>query len=465
MVRRAGGLLLLAVLAGCDGDDVAEDRPAPPEPTIPLRTRSFEAATGDLPNPERGAYVWVDLFRGKTLTNAFAGGYRLGFASVSLASWRSAPLDAAFLDGLGSGLAAARNAGLKVILRFRYSSAIGEADASKARILEHIGQLAPVLQANADVIAVLQAGFIGAWGEWHASTHRLDNPADESDVLGALLAALPASRMIQVRTPRDKRAIFGPDAVGEAEAWTGTGRSRVGHHNDAFLASANDFGTYRDPVQAEKDWLASDARFVPVGGESAAVNPPHSDGPEALKELQALRWSFINVSYHKSVVERWRQQGCLEEIRNRVGYRLGLLEASWPERTAPGGAFELAVRLKNDGFAAAYNERPVDVVLSNAVVRRSARLSLDARRWAPGVESSFTARLRLPPSLPPGTYRLALRLPDPSPSLQARPEYAIAFANRGTWDAETGDNVLTEQFLVEHGAPGLVDPDAVELEP
>ena len=32
-------------------------------------------------------------------------------------------------------------------------------------------QLKPVLQKNEDVIFVLQAGFVGAWGEWYYTTH------------------------------------------------------------------------------------------------------------------------------------------------------------------------------------------------------------------------------------------------------------------------------------------------------
>jgi hypothetical protein len=37
--------------------------------------------------------------------------------------------------------------------------------APKKIVLQHITQLAPVFKKNADVIAVLQEGFIGIWGE------------------------------------------------------------------------------------------------------------------------------------------------------------------------------------------------------------------------------------------------------------------------------------------------------------
>ena len=58
----------------------------------------------------------------------------------------------------------ARKAGIKIILRFAYSIAMDEPDAPLSVILQHLDQLKPILQENKDVIAVLQAGFIGSWG-------------------------------------------------------------------------------------------------------------------------------------------------------------------------------------------------------------------------------------------------------------------------------------------------------------
>src|SRR6185503_20934424 len=107
------------------------------------------------------------------------------------------------LDGLDSNFSDIRDAGVKAIIRFAYNEGPypdSEPDASKAMILRHIEQLTPLLQKNADIIAWLEAGFIGAWGEWHTSTHGLDNLIDKHDVLQALVAAVP-NRYVQVRYP------------------------------------------------------------------------------------------------------------------------------------------------------------------------------------------------------------------------------------------------------------------------
>jgi hypothetical protein len=41
-----------------------------------------------------------------------------------------------------------------------------------------------------------------------------------------------------------------------------------------------------------------------------------------------------------------------------------------------------------------------------------------------------------------GNYAVLLNLPDPMPTLRARPEYAIQLANANTWEASTGFNNL-----------------------
>jgi len=68
------------------------------------------------------------------------------------------------LQKMDADFAAAREAGVKLIVRFCYTEDMKEPDAPKNIVLAHIEQLKPVIQKNADVIYALQAGFIGTWG-------------------------------------------------------------------------------------------------------------------------------------------------------------------------------------------------------------------------------------------------------------------------------------------------------------
>lgn len=67
------------------------------------------------------------------------------------------------------------------MLRFAYETAfMGRAGTGPTLedVLRHMEQLKPFLAQNTDVIQVVQAGFIGAWSEWHSSFHGLEKTND-----------------------------------------------------------------------------------------------------------------------------------------------------------------------------------------------------------------------------------------------------------------------------------------------
>lgn len=434
---------------------------APADPQAkPAGPKKFVASDEEFPNPERGLMVFINLTEKHDLAYLRQKNLSLVFANVTLAAYRGGPIAADFLGKLDQGFQRVRASGLKIVLRFTYSGNIGEADAPKAIVLQHIAQLKPLLQAHGDVIAALQAGFIGAWGEWHGSTQGNDNPAVRREVVQALLDAIAPSRMVQVRTPAFKQAITGAAPLAEAEAFRGTPRARLGHHNDAFYSDANDMGTYVEPVTAGKDWVGQDSRFVVNGGET--TDRPRGGGAEFVQEMARTRWSFCHFRYGEDVRGAWEKEGHLPAIRKRLGYRFVLVDAAYPSSVRPGGQMVLTLRLRNEGFAAPFNPRPVRVVLSNSVARFDARLSVDPRRWEPG-EHKVSVRLSIPSKVPRGPYRLSLWLPDEATSLAGRPEYAIRFANAGTWDPKEGVNVLAEEVRISDNAPGLSTPGTKEF--
>ncbi|WP_438875234.1 DUF4832 domain-containing protein, partial [Bacillus cereus group sp. Bce033] len=71
-----------------------------------------------------------------------------------------------------------------------------------------------------------------------------------------------------------------PQPPTEAQAFDGSAVSRLGAHNDCFLASATDVGTYsEDPVQRERerDYVAAVASIAPFGGETCnALDDPNA---------------------------------------------------------------------------------------------------------------------------------------------------------------------------------------------
>merc|ERR1719265_23075 len=71
-------------------------------------------------------------------------------------------------------------------------------------------QLADLVQRNADILPVVAAGFVGAYGEWHTSEAHLDrNGTGLAQVVGSELSwFLPKSTRVQLRTPKWKLSVL-----------------------------------------------------------------------------------------------------------------------------------------------------------------------------------------------------------------------------------------------------------------
>ena len=428
-------------------DAGGDDTTLPPVPiTGPTTSATYTRTTALFPNPERGFYTGGGP---DNYARAASGGYTLVMRYVRLDDYRNSALPASFLNQLSNDLSGLRAHGLKVILRFSYNFGF-TADAPRDRVLQHIEQLTPVLQAHTDVIAVLQAGFIGAWGEWHSSTNNLLTRENRSAIANALLGAMDSSRMIQIRTPYHARDLF---ALPTAATAFGTSASaRVGQVNDCFLTNASDAGTFLSGA----DWTYAEAvsRYTVQGGETCEVGGlnARNDGATAVAEMARFHYDYLNHDYWSSIVNKWRTQGYFDEISRRLGYRYVLEETVAQSTATAGDTYSLNVRVHNEGFGKLYNPRPIQVVLrpvggGAAIV---ARASDDARRLLPlaGETVTMPLTIRVPAGTAAGRYDVFLALPDASASLAGDARYALRFANDGVWNATTGSNALNVQLEV-----------------
>src|SRR4051812_21229102 len=95
---------------------------APKQRTQSTVKHSYTPTDAFIANPERGFYRSVNLVRDRNLRRVRDSGHTLIFSSVRLDAARNSPLPAALLASLDAGLEAARQAGVKVILRFAYNN-------------------------------------------------------------------------------------------------------------------------------------------------------------------------------------------------------------------------------------------------------------------------------------------------------------------------------------------------------
>src|SRR5690606_11745814 len=228
-------------------------------------------------------------------------------------------------------------------------------------------QLAPLLQTNADVVFALEAGFIGAWGEWHSSTHALDDDlAAKRRIHDALLDAVPPHRMVALRFPTAIDRLVGD--LPPSMAFSTAPSARTGSHQDCFLGREHDFGTWGRAdrsIDEDKRRMGERGRFVIVGGETCARSP-RATCEVATDELEDLHFTYLNQDFHPGVIARFRRDGCYGEISRRLGYRLLLREAAYAVR---GDRLRVAFTLRNAGYAAPVNPRTAFVVLERGEAR------------------------------------------------------------------------------------------------
>ncbi|GMU96180.1 DUF4832 domain-containing protein [Ignavibacterium album] len=412
-------------------------------------------------NPERGFYTQLTTYNTQSpitlssLNNIKSQGRSIILRMYYLTNFRNVSLSQAMLTMIANDFNTIRQAGMKCILRFAYSDNIGQPDAPLNIILNHIDQMKPIFQQNGDVILVMQAGFIGAWGEWHSSTNGLDNVASRRAILFKILDALPSDRMVQVRTPKFKQEIFeNVNPIPPDSAFMETYYTRTGHHNDCFLASWDDYGTYTDTT-AEKQYLSDDCLFVPMGGETC--NPsPFSGCDNAVYQMRRLRWTYLNAGYHPTVLNNWTVNGCMNDIKRSLGYRFELLEGNYTNSLKPGDTFDFNLKLVNQGNASLFNPRDVELILieKNSGQKYVCKLPVDPRHWKPNDTTELNFQIGILNNQPLGNYDLFLNLPDADSNLHFNPSYSVRVANLNLWDAQNGYNKLNLELVIDTTSTG-----------
>lgn len=456
------------------------------------------------PNPERGFLIQSErvltlskprVFSSSISTtvenNMFTDGLnanmRLMLMLYYLDNFKNQDLPDAILNGFEQDMQILRTNGWKCVLRFAYGT--NKNDAELQWVQRHLEQLEPHLAANADVIYVIEAGFIGAWGEWYYTVNFSDNGdhashlnANRRSVIDALLAHTPADRFVLLRTPLTKVEYLGHTTLSNStsgiiasltltasNAFNGSDTARLGHHNDAFLSNYGDEGTYyngsSNDAAVMRQYVADETLYVPNGGETNITNDNlaeqrYADAPAA---MSTYHWSFCKSGYAYPMTDRWRSSGIYDTLNVHMGYRYNLLDAQFSDAVEPGGTMDVTINLCNSGYAPIYNERTAYLVLKNGSTSYSLPLTADPRRWLPNnAISTIQEQVSIPSDIPEGTYHLYLHLPDKYASIAADPRYAVRFANTGIWDAVTGMNDLCADIVIETStAIGDVNSDGV----
>lgn len=418
------------------------------------QNQTYTASTEVFSNPDRGFYHYSSSGSGSNysfLSASTLNSYRNQNMSVVqrifyLTQFTSSPISSTFLTNMQTDFNTIRNAGMKVMIRFAYSNSESAAvlDATKAQILAHIQQVAPVINANKDVIVMYQYGWIGAWGENYYSSQVADfgtgdytrytttQWANRKEVLDAMINATAVEIPIQVRYVEYKKRLY-PN-----------GHSRIGFYNDAFLGEWGDSGMFlvnsvqSAPSSADSTYLTTQTENLPMTGETNQVNAPRTNCSNAVLEMAKYNWSLINKDYLTDNINTWVSGGCYTEMDKKLGYRFELLNSSYANNT-------ITINLQNSGYANVYRSRKAYIVLRNTTTgaETSVEIAADLKAWKKSMAIQLTKNLS--GAVADGTYQLFLNLPDPT---LTSPLYSIRCANTGTWDATKGYNNLNQTVVI-----------------
>lgn len=384
--------------------------------------------------------------------------------------------------------------GIKSVLRFAYERDFNGRYAQGPMLeqaLAHLDQLKPFLEKNKHLILVVQAGVIGAWGEWHSSVHGLDQ-SDEAKraILEKLLEVVPQELAVQVRVPEYKNLL--KDAP---ESY-----KRISFHDDMIIIQPHKWdggmheGTdFFDQMVAETPYLPMDGE-LPWGFWSVNQDPDSPDPGWIVDGHQAARRFFLQhftslsvihnyleargrvgqedeVKYSMQVWQDTRlnpnylrenkmpisdhyfltaqgdsvQRNVFDYVVDHLGYRLELQELQHPAQLSLSQSNPLTLSLINRGFSTIHNPCTVGFVLVDAHqnVYELGDLAVNTFDWQPYEPAdkdkkplihTLDASIQLNKAIPTGQYQLGLWIADGSKELRYDAKYAIQCANNQlTW--------------------------------
>ena len=446
---------------------------------IAQTTVSYTESSDIIANPERGLqkYSITDATYYKTtgvtnLNRDTLAGWRTGSNKVTiiyryfmLGEFMDSDISQTYLDNMQNDFDVIRKAGLKCIVRFAYRNTYAGFQSGavqqpvKSQILTHVKQIALVLESNKDIIFSHQAGFIGTWGEWFYTnsdefgTEGSINStqwANRKEIIDAMLEATPAEIPIQVRYPGIKRTMYGTTQLTEQTAYQNTPFARIGFYNDAFLNKWGDMGTYGvgeniNPIGTSLyNYLANETRFTPMTGETNGLNPPRTDGANALNEMNLTNWTTLNRDYFTQNFSNWINSGHYPDILRKLGYRFVLEQGKFQ---VADNQLNIELSIRNEGFARMLKQRKAWIILINNAenTQYPFLLETDPRTWEKGVSTIVSQAIDIS-DIPVGIYQCFLSLPDSDPELVSRSEYSVRFANQNVWISTTGYNSLHYSF-------------------
>lgn len=203
----------------------------------------------------------------------------------------------------------------------------------------------------------IDVGSFGVWGEGHTfSSTRLYYPPAVLRKHIDLHARLFEKTLLAVN---DDFAFFGPPGT-ELDISRYPGKDTIRYAFEKGLTLRDDSILVQPPPRQYFSAGLADLfwRSRPVILECQHYGPSRDsgawgDGHWYMQAVEDYHASYVSIHWWPREFLR-EQRDLITRINRRLGYRLRLVEASWPSRVEPGEEFEVELRWANAGVAPCY---------------------------------------------------------------------------------------------------------------
>lgn len=384
-------------------------------------------------------------------------------------------LDETFFSSWRTTFENCRKNGCMIALRFRYD-ANGKDKPEPAtfdKVLDHIRQIkeSGILEEYKDIIAYVESGFVGKWGEQHGGKYT--SVEDKAKVLDAMLDCVPDPIPVTVRTPDIFSKWVGIERKDLADYESSGEELRVGLYNDGYMGSDSDLGTFSNRA-IETDWLSKQTLTSYYGGEFSGnldwAKKYDTYLPEnAVPEMYKTHLSYINgnifqlykdytfgENYDVDGVDNsaYYGQNVFQFIRDHIGYRFVLRKSELSESVEQGGTLSLHFDVENTGFANPIPEQKVEIILEQNGNFIRTPVSVNSNKWYSCTTSDELLELNLPDSLPAGDWNAYLKISCGNNTVDQLNLRSVQFANEDVWNASLGANYLGNFTVTETDTHG-----------
>lgn len=293
-------------------------------------------------------------------------------------------------EKLSHALDVAEELELSVIFRAAYDFSGECIDPEFDIMLSHIRQMGEVLNAYKSCLMGVQAGMIGAFGEWTKSRY-MDEKKYRMKVVKEWEEVLEEGIYISVRRQKFIR---------EAEEW-GLDTTRLGVYNDGLFSSDSDLGTYMEDYGRQEDLKWSETHIkVPFNGGEMPFVSKFSEIENVIKEARQLNLSYLNQEYNYEVWQYWAGQEYEgmpgdEYIKKHLGSRPWVRTLKMDRNIQRRSTVHVEVDMRNSGFAMLDERYRIYVVLrcGEKTVKKEADGDMESKekgRFTASVENPFS---------------------------------------------------------------------------